>query len=47
MRIQIRDPGIFLTQDPGPGMEKIRIRDKHPESEKLFVYRKRGLESCL
>ncbi len=27
MRIWMRDPGIFLTLDPGPGMEKIRIRD--------------------
>ncbi len=23
------DLGIFLTLDPGSGMEKIRIRDKH------------------
>jgi hypothetical protein len=28
MRIRIRDPGIFLTLDPGSRMEKIRIRDK-------------------
>ncbi len=26
--------GIFLTLDPGSGMEKIRIRDKHPGSGK-------------
>jgi hypothetical protein len=29
------DPGIFLTMDPGSGMEKIRIRDKHPGSATL------------
>jgi hypothetical protein len=28
LRIRIRDPEIFLTLDPGSGMEKIRIRDK-------------------
>jgi hypothetical protein len=26
------DPGILLTLDPGSGMEKTRIRDKHPGS---------------
>jgi hypothetical protein len=26
------DPGIFLTLDPGSGMGKTRIRDKHPGS---------------
>ncbi len=31
------DPGIFLTLDPGSGMEKIRIRDKHPESTTLLL----------
>ncbi len=30
------DPGIFLTLDPGSGMEKIRIRDKHPGSATLL-----------
>ncbi len=29
------DPGIFLTPDPGSGMGKIRIRDKHPGSATL------------
>ncbi len=29
------DPGIFLTLDPGSGMEKNRIRDKHPGSATL------------
>ncbi len=29
------DPGIFFTLDPGSGMEKIRIRDKHPGSATL------------
>ncbi len=29
------DPGIFLTLDPGSGMEKNRIRDKHPGSARL------------
>jgi hypothetical protein len=29
------DPGIFLTLDPGSGMEKIWIRDKHPGSATL------------
>ncbi len=27
MRMRIQDPGIFLTLDPGSGMNKIRIRD--------------------
>jgi hypothetical protein len=33
------DPGsgIFLTLDPGSGLEKIRIRDKHPGSATLAV----------
>ncbi len=33
------DPGfgIFLTLDPGSGMEKIRIRDTDPGSATLFV----------
>jgi hypothetical protein len=31
------DPGIFLTLDPRSGMEKIRIRDKHPGSATLSV----------
>jgi hypothetical protein len=35
MRMRIRDTGIFLTLDPGSGMEKIRIRDKHPGSATL------------
>ena len=32
------DPGygIFLTLDQGSGMEKIRIRDKHPGSATLL-----------
>ncbi len=37
MRTRIRDPEIFSTLDPGYGMEKIRIRDKHPGSATLFV----------
>jgi hypothetical protein len=36
MRMQIRDPEIFLTLYPGSGMEKIRIRDKHPGSAPLW-----------
>ncbi len=39
MRIRMRDPGIFLTLDPGPGMEKIRIRDKHPGSASCFIWK--------
>jgi hypothetical protein len=35
MRMRIRDLGIFLTLDLGSGMEKIRIREKHPGSETL------------
>jgi hypothetical protein len=37
------DPGsgIFLTLDPGSGMGKIRIRDKHPGSSTLLF----GIES--
>jgi hypothetical protein len=37
MRIWIRDPGIFLTLDPGSGMEKFgsEIRNKHPGSATL------------
>jgi hypothetical protein len=27
----------ILIQDPGSGMEKIRIRDKHPVSAKLEI----------
>jgi hypothetical protein len=30
MRMRIRDLEIFLTLDLGSGMEKVRIRDKHP-----------------
>ncbi len=30
--MRMRDPGLFLTVDPGSGMEKIWIRDKHPAS---------------
>jgi hypothetical protein len=32
------NPGIFLTMDPGSGMEKFgfRIRDKHPRSAALI-----------
>jgi hypothetical protein len=32
------DPGsgTFLTPDPGPAMEKIQIRDKHPGSATLL-----------
>jgi hypothetical protein len=41
MRMRIRDPGIFLTLDPGAGMEKIRIRDKHPGfATLLFIVNK-------
>jgi hypothetical protein len=32
-----RDPGIFWTLDPGSGMEKIRIRDKHLRSPILIL----------
>jgi hypothetical protein len=32
--MRIRDPGIFLTRDPG--WKKIRIRDKHPGSAILY-----------
>jgi hypothetical protein len=35
---RFRDPGIFLTLDPGLGMEKIQIRDKHPGSATLLLY---------
>ncbi len=31
------DPGIFLTLDPGSGMGKIRIRDKHPGSATQLI----------
>jgi hypothetical protein len=34
------DPGIFLTLDPGSGMGKIRIRDKHPGSATLPASKK-------
>jgi hypothetical protein len=37
MWMWIRDPGIFLTLDRGSGMEKNRIRDKHPVSATLLV----------
>jgi hypothetical protein len=37
MQMQIRDPGIFLTLGPGSGMEKIRIRYKHPGSTTLYT----------
>jgi hypothetical protein len=37
MLIRIRDPGIFLTLDPGFGMGKNQIRDKHPGSATLVV----------
>jgi hypothetical protein len=30
MQMRILDPEIFLTLEPGTGMEKIGIRDKHP-----------------
>jgi hypothetical protein len=35
--MRIRDPGIFVTLDPGSGMEKLgsEIRDKHPGSATL------------
>jgi hypothetical protein len=35
----VADPGseILLTLDLGPGMEKIRIRDKHPRSATLHI----------
>jgi hypothetical protein len=39
MRIRIRESGIFLTLDPGSGMEKIRIGDKHPESATLHKFK--------
>ncbi len=31
-------PGIFKTLDPGSGMEKILIRDKHPGSATLLCW---------
>jgi hypothetical protein len=37
IRMRIREPEIFLTLDPGSGMEKIRIRDKHPGSATLVL----------
>jgi hypothetical protein len=39
MRIRIWDQisVIFLTLDQGSGMEKIRIRDKHPGSATLLT----------
>jgi hypothetical protein len=39
LRIRIRDLGIFSALDLGSGMEKIRIRDKHPGSATLSVIR--------
>jgi hypothetical protein len=36
MRMRIRDLGIFLSLDVESGMEKIRIRDKHPGSATLY-----------
>jgi hypothetical protein len=44
MRILIRGPGIFLTLDSGSGMEKIRIRDKHPESAPLLYIAHRSFQ---
>jgi hypothetical protein len=35
LRIRIRDPVSFWPLDPGSGMEKIRIRDKHTRSATL------------
>ncbi len=35
--------GIFLNLDPGSGMEKIRIRDKHPGSATLDADQHPGL----
>ncbi len=37
--MRIRDPWIFLTLDPESGMEKIRIRDKHPRFATLLSVR--------
>jgi hypothetical protein len=37
MRTRIRDQEICPTLDPGYGMEKMRIRDKHPRSATLFI----------
>jgi hypothetical protein len=34
-----QDPGIFLSLNPGSGMEKIRIRDKHPGSATLLLFK--------
>jgi hypothetical protein len=34
---EFSDAEIFLTLDPGSGMERIRIRDKHPVSGTLFM----------
>jgi hypothetical protein len=35
MRKRIRDPGIFLTRDPGWKKFESGIRDKHPGSATL------------
>ncbi len=35
VQMRIRDTGIFFSLDPGSGMEKIRIRSKHPGSATL------------
>jgi hypothetical protein len=37
MRIRIRDPGIFLTLDPGSKKFGSEIRDKHPGSATLVI----------
>jgi hypothetical protein len=34
-KILLCGSGIFLTLDPASGMDKIRIRDKHPRSAKM------------
>jgi len=38
--------GIFLTLDPGSGMEKIQIRDKNPGSATLVYWIAYCLSSC-
>jgi hypothetical protein len=35
--MRIRDPGLKKNSDPGTGMEKSRIRCKHPGSATLMV----------
>jgi hypothetical protein len=47
MLFRIRDPGIFLTLNPGSGIGKIRIRDKHPGSATLLTSLRYFMETFL